>query len=153
MKKRIFSFIMLAAFVFSATGCDIKTDKNQTASDVLGIELSAKEVTPKGLTLVYNQSGGKATGDLQTGSDYELESMVEGQWKKVKTISNEEGEIVWNAIAYLIEKNGITEMKVDWSYLYGELSPGSYRLKKEIMDFRKAGDFDIYDYYVCFDVN
>ena len=34
--------------------------------------------------------------------------------------------------------------------LYGELSPGSYRLGKSVMDFRGTGDYDQRDYYAAF---
>jgi hypothetical protein len=31
---------------------------------------------------------------------------------------------------------------VDWGWLYGALPSGQYRIGKEIMNFRGAGDFD-----------
>ena len=41
---------------------------------------------------------------------------------------------------------------VSWKYLYGELSPGTYRLSKVITDFRSAGDFDNYTYCTEFTI-
>lgn len=119
--------------------------------NILGLELSAKDVTPRGLTLVYTQSDGNITGELQTGSQYLIEEEIDGQWEKVQTIIDEE-YVAWTMEAYHIEKNQSTQMNVDWSYLYGELSEGSYRIKKEITDFRGTNNYDNYDYYAYFEI-
>ena len=44
--------------------------------------------------------------------------------------------------AYLIPMNDVTEWKVEWGWLYGELPVGKYRIGKEIMDYRDTGDYD-----------
>ena len=49
--------------------------------------------------------------------------------------------------------NAQTSEEVDWSGLYGELSPGRYRIGKEVMDFRGARDYDILNYYAEFSVD
>ena len=38
--------------------------------------------------------------------------------------------ITWIEIAMQPNDNGITEMQLDWSELYGELSSGTYRIVK-----------------------
>ena len=96
------------------------------------------------------QFGGKPSGELQTGADYLLEMTVNDEWHPVETKTGE--PLVWNSIAYMIKKNDITEMNIDWQYAYGSLKPGYYRIKKEIMDFRKSGDFDTETYEVYFNV-
>ena len=96
------------------------------------------------------QFGGNLTGEPETGAAYSLETTVDNEWQPVETKSGE--PLVWNMIGYSIKKNDITEMKTDWKYAYGELKPGFYRLKKEIMDFRAAGDFDKETYEVYFDI-
>lgn len=48
-----------------------------------GLDMTVRDVTNKGLTLVFTQSGGNPTGELQTGNDYSLEQNVEGYWKPV----------------------------------------------------------------------
>ncbi len=115
-----------------------------------GITLQTENVTPKGLTLKIEQFGGNPSGELQTGAAYFLETTVNDEWQEVKTKTGQ--PLVWNAIAYMIKKNDITEMNIDWQYAYGELNPGFYRLKKEIMDFRAPGDFDTKTYEVYFTI-
>lgn len=119
-------------------------------SDELGLTLNTKNVTPNGLTLVFEQFGGNATGDLQTGGWYCLEVSDGNGWK---TVGTKQENAVWNDIAYKIFPNDITELDVDWSWLYGELEPGFYRISKEVMDFRQAGDFDKKQYQAYFTVS
>ena len=104
-----------------------------------GLDMTVRDVTNKGLTLVFTQSGGNPTGELQTGNDYSLEQNVEGYWKPVETVTDEIG---WEDIAYIIPKEGMAEIGINWEYLYGELGAGKYRIRKPFMDFRGTGDYD-----------
>lgn len=119
-------------------------------TDKWGITLHAENVTTTGLVLKIKQFGGNSSGELQTGVEYFLETNVDDEWQRVDTKTGQ--PLVWNAMAYMIKKNDITEMNIDWQYAYGELKPGFYRLKKEIMDFRAAGDFDEETYEVYFTI-
>lgn len=123
---------------------------NRIPNDKWGITFRADDVTPKGIILKIEQFGGHPSGELQTGVAYLLETTVNDEWQPVKTKSGK--PLVWNSIAYGIKKNNITEMKIDWQYAYGELKPGFYRLSKEIMDFRAAGDYDKETYHVYFSI-
>ena len=108
--------------------------------DKWGISLSSKNIKNTGLTILCEKFGGNPTGELQTGEWFFLEVLKDGDWEHVAT--NPLIDYAWNDIAYVIKKNDVTEFKVDWKWLYGELPPGYYRLKKEIMDFRGTGDYD-----------
>lgn len=115
-------------------------------SDDWGITLSVTDVTPTGLTVVFTQSGGNPTGELMTGSYYRLEN-------KDKELSYiVEGDVAWTAEAYMIQKDGETQMQVNWQWLYGTLEPGTYKIYKEVMDFRGPGDFDEREYSAEFTV-
>ncbi|MBR5614197.1 MAG: hypothetical protein IKW64_02705 [Clostridia bacterium] len=115
-------------------------------SDKWGITLYSEDVTKTGMTIKIEQFGGSPTGELQTGAAYRLETTVEDEWQNVKAKFDNP---VWNSLAYEIKKNDITKLEVNWKYLYGELSPGFYRLSKEIMDFREAGGYgeELYEVY------
>ena len=113
-----------------------------------GLTLSVKNVTESGLTLVCTQSGGELTGELQTGSDYKLIVLKEA-WEDVPTIIEDYG---WNMIAYMVAKNGVTEFEYDWEWVYGILSPGTYRMIKGFTQFREAGDYDDFVYWVEFEI-
>lgn len=127
-----------------------ETHFNYISSDKWGITLHAEDVTPKGMTLKIEQFGGNPTGELQTGAPYSLETTVNNEWQPVETKTRE--PLVWNALAYSVKMNDITEMNINWEYGYGELKPGYYRLIKEFDDFRAPGDFDKETYEVYFTI-
>ena len=113
-----------------------------------GLTLSVKNVTESGLTLICTQSGGELTGEMQTGSDYKLIVLKEA-WEDVPTIIEGYG---WNAIAYMIPKEGSTEFEINWEWLYGKLPAGTYRIIKGFTDFRESGDFDTETYWAEFEI-
>jgi len=119
---------------------------------IWGITLEAKDVTPTGLTLVCIQSGGKLKGDLETGDWYILEKKELFGWKKVKYAYYEEDEIESNAVAEIIPSNTSTDWKIEWGWLYGELSPGTYRIGKEFTDFFKGGRFEEEMFFAEFEI-
>lgn len=61
-------------------------------------------------------------------------------------------EVGWNDVAWCIPGEGSVEFEEDWGFLYGELTSGTYRIVKEIMDFRGSGDYDKKWYYAEFSV-
>lgn len=118
-----------------------------------GVTLTAKDVTPEGMTIVCTQSGGSPSGELNTGSYYILEQEVQGVWCVVEYAENMRGkEICWDAVAWIIPMNDTVEWEVDWEWLYGSLEPGHYRIGKEVMDFRGTGDYDKEMYYAEFEI-
>ena len=112
-----------------------------------GVILSAKDVTPSGLTLICSQSGGAPSGELMTGEDYYLIVWREGHWRMVVPVIE---NYAWNSLAHWISEDADTMFEIDWKWLYGELEPGTYRLVKEFMDFRKTADYDKAVYWMEF---
>ena len=114
-----------------------------------GLTLSVKNVTSSGLTLVCTQSGGELTGELETGSDYNLIVLKDGVWQEVPTIIEEYG---WTAEAYMVTKDDSVEFEINWEWLYGQLPEGTYRITKGFMDFRGSGDYDNFAYWTEFEI-
>ena len=120
-----------------------------------GLIIKSKDVTSTGATFIYEKYDGFKTGSLQFGEDYRLEVLTEKGWENVP-YSKEFGTDtpVWCGLAYLVnEAPPFTEHKTDWSYLYGTLPDGKYRLVKNIMDFRKTADYDTFTAYSYFEIN
>ena len=117
-----------------------------------GVTLKAENITANGLTLVCTQTGGEATGSLQTGSWYIIEKWTQATgWTEVDYVS-QEYDITWTQEAYMIPKEEKIEWEVNWEWLYGKLPTGKYRIGKEIMDFREAGNYDSAIYYAEFEI-
>lgn len=131
---------------------DLEWIKFEKSGGNWGLELTATNVSPTGLTLLFNQSGGNPSGDLQTGSYYIIETYNGSGWLPVDYKDNEI-EVAWTDEAWIIPMNDTVEWKVDWEWLYGNLPNGKYRIGKEIMDFRDTGDYDEKTYYANFKIN
>lgn len=162
MKRKTRSLIVILLIFISllsacATGKDTEVIKEKISlkedetTDIWGVQLSARNITPTGMTLICSQSGGDPTGDLQTGSYYSLEEKLEEEWLEVDTLDLEH-DLAWTDEAWTIPMNDTVEWEVDWGWLYGELPIGRYRMGKEITDFRETGDYDTRIYYVNFEV-
>lgn len=128
-----------------------RTPSISAYQDPWGVKLTAKNITPSGLTIVCTQQDGEPTGELQTGSYYGLEMLQDGEWVAVELLPMEY-ELAWTSGAWMIPNNAETEWEVNWSRLYGELPAGSYRISKSVMDFRGTGDYDTKTYYAGFDL-
>lgn len=111
----------------------------QAAEDTLGVTMTTKNERSTGLTLVLTRSGDGPEGQLLTGSDYWIEAETGGGWQEADLLLD--GEIAWDAAAYQISGNG-TELELDWSFLYGALDAGTYRLRKPVTCFYDAGGED-----------
>ncbi len=114
-----------------------------------GITLSANDdITAEGLTLVISQHGGSYTGELEYGEPYSIERMNGNKWEPLDYLDG----AAWNDLAYYVEPDTDTEIKLDWKWLYGTLPAGKYRIAKEFMDFRGSGDFDNETFYAEFEI-
>lgn len=123
-----------------------KTLHNSIHNDKWGVCLHADDVNSNGMTLKIEQFGGNPDGELETGEWFKLEKTVDDNWTPVET--NPLIDYAWNDVAYEIKRNDITELQVEWKWLYGELERGFYRLTKEIA-FKTAVSFDkdLYEVY------
>lgn len=115
-----------------------------------GLRLEARDVTNKGATIVFKQKSGNISGELDTGEAYYLEKKDGNKWVPVDTKTLL--DYAFHMVAYMVNKNGETELETNWEWLYGELRAGQYRISKEVMDFRETGDFDEQVYYAYFDI-
>lgn len=119
--------------------------------DEWGIELTATQITPIGLTLVCNQSGGDITGKFSTGSYFNLEVSEDNQWKAVKTLP-QKNDIAWTEEAWIIPINDSVQWEVNWEWLYGKLPAGNYRIAKEITGFKEVGNSETRIFYAYFEI-
>ena len=117
---------------------------------LIGLNMTASDITPTGCKLVFTQDGGNATGQLETGEWFEIQvKNANGEWIDNSSKDIERG---WEDIAHDINKDGITELPLEWESIYGYLSDGHYRIVKKVMDYRSPGDYDEYDVYAEFDI-
>ncbi len=125
-----------------------KESEQSAADNDWGIVLSANSISSDGMLLMCSQSGGKPTGELSTGPWYEIEVSEDGTWKPVPIYA----EVCWEDVAWVIRPEDITQWEINWTWIYGSLPQGEYRISKEIMDFRQTGDFDTCRSYAYFTI-
>ncbi len=125
---------------------------NEYDLDQIGLSFTLKNISSTGATLVFrNYDADAPTGDLEYGDDFLLEIQKDGVWEEAPIPL--EGNYAFNSIAYAIPTEGSSEQELNWEWLYGTLTPGTYRIKKSILDFRESGDYDKYTAYAQFILN
>lgn len=150
----LLSGILLCALTL--TGCYfLPKEEKSPDSDMTydwGITMTAENITPTSADIRIAQNGGNVTGELHTGTYYIIERQENGAWTEVPQLT-QEGEVAWPTVAFPLENGGSRTFPEDWSWLYGELPEGNYRLGKWISDFRGTGDYDDCMYYAEFTIN
>lgn len=125
------------------------------------IEISLDEVAMKSNAYAVNNLEG-VTLQMEkftaSGGDVEIhnettKNIQYGEWFEIQV---QIGEDAWFALPYVIENAAFNEpaymaptdetviWEVQWEWLYGKLPAGTYRIIKDVTDFRGTGDFTKY---------
>ena len=127
----------------------IKHTGNSEQKNVGSILLEVKEDTrtSKGATFIIKNT---SDNEYSYGEPYTIEKSENGNWKEIDTLTGESQ--AWNDILYNLKPNETRELNIDWSFGYGELKSGTYRLVKS--DLRKANSPEsrAYSVYAEFDI-
>ena len=102
-----------------------------------------ESVSSKGLSLEFHYYG---EYEGLTGTWYTLFLFDENEWDELSYIIDE--NVGWNSIAFVVEKNRVSEVSIDWEWLYGELPAGRYLIVKKFLNHRGLGENDQY-YLAC----
>jgi len=133
MKKKIIiiiSLLLIGAILFWIINAFSKVESEKREWP---LTMSVENVSSTGVTVVFTDNGGSYVDNFETGSYYFIETLVDGKWVAVDYKDElKDDNIGWNAIAYIIKKNDVTEFNVTWEWLYGRLVSGQYRIGKEI---------------------
>ena len=82
-------------------------------------------LTSTGATVIIRDSN--EAGTYTYGDSFRIDKKENENWKEVKTKND---DYAFNAIGYIIDKNGELELECNWAYMYGSLEKGEYRLVK-----------------------
>lgn len=121
----------------------------ENETDNVSLSVKTDTLTSKGATFVMKNNTDK---EYDYGADWYIEYKENSNWKELETITGE--PLVWNAIGYVIEPNEEKELNIDWSYGYGELKKGTYRLIKKVSksEDRPIDDSKILKIYAEFEI-
>ena len=103
-------------------------ETSYTPTEIENVSISISDISLTGATIVIKDTNKKQN----TYTDwYIIEKEVNGKWYQLETKEKDYG---FNDMAYLPNKNNEVKFVIDWEWLYGELSQGSYRILKKVND-------------------
>ena len=124
-----------------------QTEKN---NDKYGLTITAEDITPTGLKLIYTQKDVDYEGELKVFNLYYIETKnKQGDWEDVKQIGSWG---LWGETNHTIKKNGITEFNPNWKDIYGELPKGEYRIHLFMQHHITSDEINKAEYFVYFEI-
>lgn len=93
------------------------------------LTMGVENISPISVTLVFDVQGALTSEELICDSYYTLEKLDNEQWTAVQMLSAEYDAFQSTETFPLPENLRITE---NWSWLYGDLPPGTYRIGKTV---------------------
>ena len=102
---------------------DTKSE-NEWKTESVHITVNKDSITKRGAIIVIEDKNEKK---VSWGMNFAIQKAGEDD-KWVDMITKE--VVTWLEMAQKPNEDGITQMKLDWSKIYGELSPGTYRIVK-----------------------
>ena len=131
---------------------EIGRAENLDINDSWGLTLRADDVSAEGMTLTFIQHGGVENAELLSGNYYVIEKYLGGEWESVETLIPKD-QIAWTLEALLIPTDSKSEWIVNWSFIYGTLDSGKYRIGKNVTCFRETGNYGSKLYYAEFEIS
>ena len=111
-------------------------------NNVITLEAIESTITSEGATFkIVNNTD----ENYIYGTPYKIEILESGTWQEVNTLNDE--PLVWNAIGYSLESREEKTIIINWSFGYGSLKSGKYRLVKS--DLHKINSPDSEPYSIC----
>lgn len=151
MKRLLSMLFWTTACLFLLVACkndDQSTNPSEweptpyaSVNNLEGVTMEFKEklvLAEGGIFIIKNDTDKEFT----YGDYFSLERKIDDDWVQVPIIEENYG---FNAIGYILYPSAVDEFSVEWAWLYGELESGEYRIVKDFLYIRGAGDYDTYD--------
>ena len=126
----ILTLLIVLGIIFLATKLNSKEiNVNVYAtSEVENVSVTISDISLTGATITIKDTN----EDKYTyGEWYVLQKEENGKWYNIPTKVKEYG---FNDIGYEVDENNEVKFVIDWEWLYGKLSQGSYRIIKKSHD-------------------
>ena len=108
----------------------------ESEDEEIGVIMDVHHVIPTGSIVRFRQYDETKTGEVEYGERFSLEKKKGDTWEDVPMVTQ---EAAFTDIAYIIPEGGESEIETDWQWLYGVLSPGTYRICKTVYAFDDNG--------------
>ena len=114
-----------------------------------GIEFTAGNISPTGLELTCTHTDGDYTGRLSIEPGYYLMIRTSSGWEVLPRVN---GMIAWESEGIVIGRNSTYTRMLDWSTIYGQLQPGTYKLCIHVSEIQNREFSQSNEYSVEFTV-
>ena len=91
----------------------------------VSLSVESNTLTSKGATFIIKNNSKE---NYTYGAEYKIQVKKDGQWYDIEL----DQPLAWNSMAYSLISREQREINIDFTYGYGELSKGQYRLVKKV---------------------
>ena len=113
----------------------------------LSLNIKNNTLTNKGATFILKNNSDE---EYSYGDPYIIEKFENGIWNGIKTLTGD--PLSWNDMLYTLKPNEEKEIKINWSFGYGELKSGTYRLVKNSFRKNNSSESRTYTVYAEFEI-
>lgn len=156
MKKRIIitGIVLVVILAVGMILTAYETYRADKQNEKYGIQVSAENVTPTSASFVLECSGLESEEPLCVDDSMSvIEKRTLFGWREIKHLRG--GSFFVASVKKCSIQYGVIKHRIDveWEYYYGELSKGTYRMKKPIYKDIPIGSNEFVDYcYLTFNV-
>ena len=120
-------FVIILCLNAIACGTKYQVSNNAELNEAEGVSMAIEDGTlnNQGATIVIKDVN--SPGVHIYGEEFYIQEKIKGEWSNVKTIHD---DYSFNDLGYIVDKDGQLELECNWSYIYGNLDKGEYRLVK-----------------------
>ena len=125
MIKKLLTIMLFCFVVLGVCGCK-KVESEYIETKVENVTADIYDISLTGATIIIKDTN---ENPYTYGEWYKIEREDNGKWYDVETIIEDYG---FNDMGYIVDDNGEVKFIIDWEWLYGRLSEGSYRILKKV---------------------
>ena len=141
MRKKVWMIFTIVIVVIAITAISIwlsQSNKQKTNQvDGVSIEIREGTLTNTGATIIITDTTNK---DYSYGEPYRIDKKENGKWREAPRVIE---DAFFNEPAYLLDENNEIVREVNWEWIYGELTPGTYRFVTDASDEKISVTFVI----------
>ena len=127
---------MVNELYISKNRYNVDSSANRVVQEDWGLAFEVSEVNSSSITLCCTQHGGQQLGELIIDFFY-IESIRE---QDLINMVNDFSDIESYQQKIVIPRDTVSEITLDWTDIYGELSPGDYLMSLKVRDVYDPAD-------------
>ncbi len=121
--------------------------KSKDYYEPISLNIKSNTLTNKGATFMLKNNTDE---EYSYGEPYIIEKFENDSWKELDTLTG--NPLSWNEMLYILKSNEESEININWSFGYGELKSGTYRLVKNSFRKNNSPESRTYTVHAEFDI-